>query len=129
MVRPRRRWRVAARIVAASAAAVVIAACGSSSPSSSGPSGHRNQAQILQQIHHQLLSFARCMRSHGVSHFPDPTSAPPSNQTAYANVIGISGPHAPPGAPSVAYLPIPNSISVSSPAAQHAATACHFRLR
>jgi hypothetical protein len=38
------------------------------------PSGfNSNPAQNAQQIAH-LLAFARCMRSHGVSSFPDPTS-------------------------------------------------------
>jgi hypothetical protein len=54
-------------------AAFAIAACGSHSSSRTGsvasPGAHLNQAQARQSG----LSFARCMRSHGVSSFPDPT--------------------------------------------------------
>ena len=63
---PRRAWPLTARTAAAIAAATVIAACGSSSPSSAGLTSP-NQAQAQRDI----LNFARCMRSHGVSNFPD----------------------------------------------------------
>jgi hypothetical protein len=198
--RPRRAWPPTARTAVAIAASTVIAACGSSSPSSSSSGGHRTQAQIQEQLHQDALSFARCMRSHRVSNFPDPTSpsadkefllgqipglnpqapafqsadtackhllpgggssahgataqamaqllhtsrclrahglpgfpdpttSPPSNQAAYLAIIGFSANHAPPGAPPVAYLAVPNSIDPNSPAAKQAATACHFRLQ
>jgi hypothetical protein len=52
-----------ARTAAAIAAVVAIAACGSSARSTAGP----NQAQAREDV----LNFARCMRSHGVSNFPD----------------------------------------------------------
>ena len=55
---------------AAIAAATVIAALGSSSPSSAGPP---TQPQ-MQQSQQDAVRFARCMRSHGVPNFPDPTS-------------------------------------------------------
>jgi hypothetical protein len=55
-----------ARTAAVIAAATAIAACGSSSPSSGGQT-NPNQAQAQQET----VSFARCMRSHGVSNFPD----------------------------------------------------------
>jgi hypothetical protein len=51
-------------------AAVVIAACGSNSPGSSTSAGQVTQAQF----HQDAVRFARCMRSHGASNFPDPTS-------------------------------------------------------
>ncbi|MBV8219156.1 MAG: hypothetical protein JO325_11880 [Solirubrobacterales bacterium] len=63
---------------AAIAAATVIAACGSSSPSSSSTSSTGDpptQAQ-LQQMQQDAVRFADCMRSHGVSDFPDPTTSP-----------------------------------------------------
>ena len=63
---PWRAWLLTARTAAAIAAATVIAACGSSSPSSAGLTSP-NQAQAQRDI----LNFARCMRSHGVSNFPD----------------------------------------------------------
>jgi hypothetical protein len=64
--RPRRAWPLAARTAAGIAAATVIAACGSSS-SSSGGQTNASQAQARQDV----VDFARCMRSHGVSNFPD----------------------------------------------------------
>jgi hypothetical protein len=60
---------------AAIAAATVIAACGSGSSSSSSSSGQPTQAQI-QQAQQDAVRFADCMRSHGVSDFPDPTTDP-----------------------------------------------------
>jgi hypothetical protein len=58
--------------LAALAAATVIAACGSNSSSSSpsSASSHSNPSQA--QAQQEGLSFARCMRSHAVSSFPDP---------------------------------------------------------
>jgi hypothetical protein len=41
-----------------------------------GGSGGRTQAEV-QQWWNGMLRFARCMRSHGVSNFPDPTPYPP----------------------------------------------------
>jgi hypothetical protein len=75
--RPRRAWPPTARTAAAIAAATVIAACGSSSPSSGGQT-NASQAQAQQDI----LNFARCMRSHGVSNFPDDLN--------FQNVPGIN---------------------------------------
>ncbi len=67
--RPKRAWPPAGRTAAAIAAAMVIAACGSSSPGSSSSGGQTNPSQA--QAQQDVLNFARCMRSHGVSHFPD----------------------------------------------------------
>lgn len=55
------------------AAATVIAACGSNAPSSSRSSGSPASNPSQAQAQQEGLSFARCMRSHGVSSFPDPT--------------------------------------------------------
>jgi hypothetical protein len=62
----RRAWPPAARTAAAIAAATAIAACGTSSSSSGGQT---NPSQT--QAQHDVLNFARCMRSHRVSNFPD----------------------------------------------------------
>jgi hypothetical protein len=69
---PARVWSLGARAAAAIAASTLVVACGSSSPSSSSASNsavrtNPDQAQAQQD----LVSFARCMRSHGVSNFPD----------------------------------------------------------
>ena len=92
------------------------------------PGGGTASRSATAQVMRQLLHTSRCLRAHGLTGFPDPTSTPPSNQSAYLGVVGFGGPHAPPGAPPVAYLAIPNSVNPNSPVAKQAATACHFRL-
>jgi hypothetical protein len=76
----------------------------------------------------QLLHTSGCLRAPGLNGFPDPTTSPPSNQSAYLDIAGFSANNAPPGAPPVAYLAIPGFINPNSPVAKRAATACHFRL-
>jgi hypothetical protein len=49
---------------------------------------NENPTQIAQQRHQRalgLLSFARCMRSHGVTSFPDPDAQGQINEQALAN--------------------------------------------
>jgi hypothetical protein len=67
--------------LAAIAAAAVIAGCGSdaTSPSASSSTSHPTQGQSLQAA----VSFAGCMRSHGVP-FPDPTTSPHGFKSAFA---------------------------------------------
>lgn len=95
----------AAWTAAVIAAVVAVAGCGSSSPASRGQA-NPGQAQAQQKA----LSFARCMRSHGVSNFPDdlnfrnlpginPTSPSfRSAQTACQHLLPVKSP--PQGAPS-----------------------------
>lgn len=109
--RLRRSWSTAARAVAAIVACTLIVACGSnaSRASSAARAGGRTdpgQAQAL----NDTLNFARCMRSHGVSNFPDdlnfrgvPGINPSSPafrtaQTACQNLLPVKAP--PPAAPS-----------------------------
>jgi hypothetical protein len=61
--------------LAAIAAATAIAACGSSSSSTSSADAQPTQAQI-QQDQQDAVAFVDCMRSHGVSNIPDPTTSP-----------------------------------------------------
>jgi hypothetical protein len=88
-------FRTTSRIPAAAAAVVaaaVIAACGSAAPSSSTSSnsgGPPTQAQ-LQQVQQDTVKFSRCMRSHGVSNFPDPTSP-----VEFKNALSSSAAQAP----------------------------------
>jgi hypothetical protein len=65
----RRALRAPVALPAALAAVVLAlsaAACGSSAPS--GGSGHKARSAHVSGA----LAFARCMRSHGVQHWPDP---------------------------------------------------------
>jgi hypothetical protein len=81
------------RIAAAIAASAVIAACGSGSPSSHNASssvGHPSAAQIESQIHHELLRFAGCMRTHGVSNFPDPTAPREDKEFLLGQIPGLN---------------------------------------
>jgi hypothetical protein len=64
----------------------------------------------------QLLTIAKCMRAHGQSDFPDPTTTAPSSPAGYSIVLGRNG----------VFLAIPSSIDVQSPAFKQAATVCHF---
>jgi hypothetical protein len=64
-----------------------------------------------------LLNLAKCMRTHGLPSFPDPTTSPPAAPppgSHTGNVIGIGG----------AYLALPPQ----SPALKRAAAACGFRI-
>jgi hypothetical protein len=62
------RARVAAATIAIVGTAVLVSACGAGSPG--GPSSVGASAQVVRQS----LAFSRCMRTHGVSGFPDPDS-------------------------------------------------------
>jgi hypothetical protein len=57
-------------VVAAIGAATAIAACGSHSTHPSGAARPTSQARVRQD----MVSFSRCMRSHGAPDFPDPDS-------------------------------------------------------
>ena len=95
-------------LVAVAAVSMLAAGCGSSSDSSStasGSGGRPSQAQI-QREQEEAVSFADCMRSRGVSDFPDPTTAPREFKFSLS----------------------PNSPDRHSPAFQSAAAACQHLL-
>jgi hypothetical protein len=79
--RPRRASpttaRTAAAIIATAGLALLAAACGGGGPSGSAQAQERG-----------ALAFSRCMRSHGVSSFPDPTS---SGVIPKARVVPLAG--------------------------------------
>ena len=77
------------------------------SPSSGPPS---SQAQA------RMLEVSACMRKHGISGFPDPSTSPPSSSAGNSGIIGNGG----------YFLAIPNSIDTDSPAFKQAAAACNF---
>jgi hypothetical protein len=65
--RPRAGWRRAGSLAAAiTGAALLTSACGGSSSSTAGPLS-------LSGVTDQALAYAKCMRAHGISNFPDPT--------------------------------------------------------
>lgn len=77
----------------------------------SGPGPGRATAQQVARA----LALTRCMRTHGVSGFPDPTSSQPSiTSGAYTIIWGRPG----------AYVAVPSTINLQSPTFKQAATAC-----
>ncbi len=77
-----------------------------------GPGGGANSEARKQM----LLKLAECMRSHGISSFPDPSSSPPSAPPAGGGVAFGS-----PGA----FLSVPQTM-IQSPGFKDAAAACGF---
>jgi hypothetical protein len=68
------------------------------------------------QTTEQMLAISKCMRAHGVTGFPDPTTTPPSGISGFSQVIGHGG----------LFLAVPATIDSNSPVFKQAATACHF---
>jgi hypothetical protein len=88
------------------------AACGKLLPGG-GPvsNGHPSA-----QAENQVLEISECMRAHGVTGFPDPTTKPPSKPPGGGIALGHDG----------VFLIIPSTIDINSPAFKQAATTCHF---
>jgi hypothetical protein len=72
-----RRKRRPLAALALIAMVVLISACGSSAPAGSGSSGGGDPTATA---HEKAVKFAECIRSNGVSEFPDPDA---SGQFAY----------------------------------------------
>jgi len=94
-------------ILTVAAAGLGLAACGSSSSNSSNPS--TSAAGQTTANSGKSLAFSRCMRSHGVSNFPDP----PGNGQLDLRIQQT------PDSTSV------NGVEVNGPAFQSAMQACH----
>lgn len=78
-----------------------------------GPGKQKPSAQVL----HQMLEVSECMRAHGVTGFPDPTTgSPPADMSNYSLAEARGG----------VVLAVPKSINVNSPVFERAATACQF---
>lgn len=72
--------------VAAIAAAAVIAACGSSSPTP-----HSSGAATTSATFSGAVAYARCMRSHGVAGFPDPSSSGANSKQGIVRALQQAG--------------------------------------
>jgi hypothetical protein len=82
------------------------------------PGGGPGRGPVSEARKQQMLRLAQCMRAHGVSAFPDPTSGPPSSPSpGSGGGLGFGTPGA--------FLSVPQSL-INSPAFQTAATACGF---
>lgn len=74
--RPHRAWfgrgRALTAAFAAGAAAVVICGCGGSGHAAANAAGTHSGATSTAS---RAFAFAHCMRSHGVQHYPDPSTS------------------------------------------------------
>jgi hypothetical protein len=82
-----------------------------------GGTGQPTRSQ-QQQALARMLRTSQCMRGHGISGFPDPTLSPPPNRAGYSAIMSNG----------VAWLAIPGSIDVRSPAFKQAAASCNLGL-
>jgi hypothetical protein len=80
------------------------------------PFGRGGGLKASEQLKQQLVATAECMRRHGVTGFPDPTTVPPSNPAAYSSMVNFGG----------IIVAIPDTINEASPAFQQARKACGF---
>jgi hypothetical protein len=76
-----------------------------------GPPSHPSE-----QDKKRMLQISECMRRHGITDFPDPTTTPPSSPAGYGEILNRNG----------VVLAIPSTINAASPAFQHASAACGF---
>jgi hypothetical protein len=83
-----------------------------------GPFGGPRSGHPSAQVKAQLLAVSECMRAHGISGFPDPTTSPPPNPSDYSAAIGRDG----------VFLAIPKTINAQSPEFKQAAAACQLPL-
>jgi hypothetical protein len=81
------------------------------------PGGGPGSRQASEQQKEQLVAISECMRSHGVTGFPDPTATPPTSAQGYSIMEGVA---------SNLFLLVPGTINVNSPAFEQAAKACNF---
>lgn len=80
------------------------------------PGGGPGRGPISESRKLAMLRLARCMRSHGMSSFPDPTSTPPSAPPSGGGIAF--------GSPGT-FLSVPQTM-IQSPAFKQAAAACDF---
>lgn len=80
------------------------------------PGGGPLSGKVSEARKQQMLKLSECMRAHGVTAFPDPTSGPPSTPPAGGGIAF--------GSPGV-FLSVPNSL-IDSPAFTQAAKTCGF---
>jgi hypothetical protein len=87
------------------------AACRSLAPFGLGANQHPSAQQIA-----ATRQISECMRSHGVTGFPDPIFKPPSSPAGYSILEDRGG----------VILAVPSTINPQSPVFEAAAKACHF---
>lgn len=85
-------------------------------PIAAGPGANSFPPQEKAQAMERLRKVAQCMRQHGISAFPDPTTTRPANLSPgeYSTITDYDG----------AFLLLPATIDMQSPAWKQAAAAC-----
>jgi hypothetical protein len=78
------------------------------------PGGGSGPPEATAQQKAAMLHVSQCMRAHGISGFPDPTSSPPASPVGFSIAFGRPG----------AFLAVPITINPQSPGFKRAATAC-----
>jgi hypothetical protein len=81
-----------------------------------GPANPGSTTHPTPQTLAKLVKIARCMRQHGISEFPDPTTSVPSNPSALGinQITDFDG----------AILLFPSTLNVQAPAYSRALNAC-----
>ena len=80
------------------------------------PGGGPGGRHATEQQKTEMVDTAECMRRHGITDFPDPTTTPPSSPAGYSSIEDDGG----------LVLAIPDAINEDSPAFKQAAAACQF---
>ena len=80
------------------------------------PGGGPFRGKPSAQVEAQMLGTSKCMRAHGVTGFPDPTTTQPSGPGNFSLALGHDG----------LFLVVPKTINPNSPAFEQAAKTCHF---
>jgi hypothetical protein len=80
------------------------------------PGGGPGAQKASKQEIAQAVKTSECMRTHGVSGFPDPISQLPNDPQNYSQIGDRGG----------VIIAIPNTIDAASPVFQHAAKVCGF---
>ena len=83
-----------------------------------GPPGPGTATHPSAQALAQMVKVAQCMRRHGISDFPDPSTTVPSFPAGGGEISDIGG----------VILVFPETIDTQSPAFTQAAAACNFPL-
>jgi hypothetical protein len=79
------------------------------------PGGGPGRGPVSESRKLAMLKLAQCMRKHGFTSFPDPTSTPPAPGTGFGIAFGAPG----------AFIAVPGAM-MQSPGFQGAAAACGF---
>jgi hypothetical protein len=82
------------------------------------PGGGPSRVKPSENAKLAMLKTAECMRAHGITNFPDPTTTPPNPDSGTGLVLGRGG----------VFLSLPPGISLQSPAFRQAAASCNFPL-